>query len=196
MSKKTPDKKSDKKKDGKNKEEEKKAPPKTEIKGHTRPKESKDPSPFYKMMKDKLTELYNVLKTNDTKVTHAKLLAAVYSYYINDKPNFYSFIKYIEEYAYNRGWKWDEEINAQDLWDICMPVETSNIGANPPDPVEVMLFFEMIDKNRDGVVRVDDLSIHLADIDWFVGSNWDYENFLVNKRNYANNAEKHKKGTW
>ena len=160
-------------------EEKKKAPtakedvkkPEPKSQGHVRPKESKDTSPAYKMMKDKLTELYNLLKANDTKVTHAKLLAAVYAYYIHDKPNFYSFIKYIEEYAYNRNWKWDEEITAQDLWDICMPVETSNIGVSSPNPVEVMLFFEMIDTNRDGVVKVDDISAYLADIDLFVGSN-------------------------
>ena len=46
-----------------------------------------------------------------------------------------------------------------------MPVETSEVGVSSPDPIEVMLFFEMIDTNRDGVVKVDDISTHLSDID-------------------------------
>ena len=100
---------------------------------------------------------------------------------------FDSFIKYIEEYAGTRGWDWDHKITQNEFMEMCMPINSNDKVINDaPDPVEVMLFFEMIDSNKEGTISVEDLASNFAEVQCFIENGCNY----VSYKNEKNNSKK------
>ena len=67
------------------------------------------------MMRTILSRMYSTIEKDQGKVTFSTFLAAVYSFYLSKEAEFYTFIKYIEEYCKNNSIKLDSVMTKDDL---------------------------------------------------------------------------------
>ena len=130
--------------------------------------ESKSPEPRrrdeWTVMRTIISELFETIEQDQGKVTYGTFLAAIYAYYITNEGEFYTFIKYIEEHININKIKLDSIMEREDLINLCMPCHSRAKIIKAPEPVEVMLFFELIDSDRNGTIRVDELADKLTEV--------------------------------
>ena len=97
---------------------------------------------------------------------------------IQRNSEFYTFIKYIEEYINDNNLRLNERMKKVELVNLCMPCHSRAFKLSAPDPVEVMLFFEMIDLDKSGTIRVEELAECLSEVECFVASGWNYHKYI------------------
>ncbi|CAI2380699.1 unnamed protein product [Moneuplotes crassus] len=136
-------------------------------------------------MRTILSRIHSDIEKDQGNVTYSAFMAAVYAYYVTNEEEFYTFIKYIEEYINNNRIKIDGTMSREELIHLCMPCHSRAKLLDSPDPVEVMLFFELIDIEMTGTIELDELSKRLAEVNCFVDSGCDYKTYTKNLKSYG-----------
>lgn len=74
-----------------------------------------------------------------------------------------------------------------------MPCSSNIVAGDSPDPAEVMLFFELIDEDRNGTINVNQITKKLNEVECFIDSGCDYQSSKDNLKKYVNSkTEIHK----